>query len=59
MTNRNDRLSKSTNVPELEQVTLTPEEERAYQEVIGRLLEKSPEETDQFLEGHRAETQGQ
>jgi hypothetical protein len=38
---------------------LTPEREEALNEIFDRIAPRSREETEQYLEGHRTEEQGQ
>lgn len=45
--------------PEMEQVELTAEEEKLYNQIIDDLLPSSRKETQAYLDGHRAESQGQ
>ena len=45
--------------PALESVKLTPDEQRVFEEMIGDIAQSTDEETKRFLDGHRAESQGQ
>ena len=45
--------------PLMEQTTLTPQEEKAYLEVIEKIVPGSAQEAQELLEGHTEETQGQ
>ena len=45
--------------PAMEVTTLTPEEEQLFAEVTERLAPSTPEQTEEFLRGHRAEAQGE
>ena len=45
--------------PALEQVKLTDDEQRIFERIIREALPSSDEQTKQFLEGHRSESQGQ
>jgi len=45
--------------PALEQVKLTDEEQLVFEEIIGEVAQSTDEQTKRFLDGHRAESQGQ
>ena len=56
---RHVNQSSQRNVPELEKVELTHQEEQIFTQMIEEMLPGSAEETQRFLEGHRQEAQGQ
>lgn len=45
--------------PTMEQVELTEEEQRVFNEIMEEMLPASEQETQEFLEGHRQESQGE
>jgi len=57
MTHRNQPLRGD--IPDLEKTELTPQEEQVFSEMIEEILPGSAEQTQQFLDGHRQEAQGQ
>ena len=57
MTHRNQPLH--SDIPDLEKTELTPQEEQVFSEMIEEILPGSSEQTQQFLDGHRQEAQGQ
>ena len=57
MTRRNEPLRGD--IPDLEKAELTPQEEQIFSEMIAEMLPSSAEQTQQFLDGHRQEAQGQ
>jgi len=48
-----------TSAPEMEKTMLTPREEELFLSMVEDLMSKTKEETDEFLEGHRTEEQGE
>jgi len=45
--------------PELEQTPLTPKEEKVFLDMAQDFLSGTQQETNEFLEGHRSEEQGE
>ena len=56
---RRRNQSQPVEVPELERVELTPEEEQSFSQIVEGMLPGTEEETKRFLESHRHEAQGQ
>ena len=53
------KVTRNAVGPEMEQVKLTAEEEKLFNQIMDDLLPSSRQETQTYLDGHRAESQGQ